>query len=62
MSETIGRITEVIADLNKAVADIGDNDGLEFNLDDRLEAIETQVETLSNEIEETISFAKETSG
>jgi len=60
MSETIGRITEVISDLNGITAKISDNDGLEFDIDERLTAIETQVEVLSNEVEEVISFAEET--
>ena len=62
MSETIGRIAEVIADLNSLTTKISDNDGVEFDVDERLSNIETQVETLVNEVEETISFAEETAG
>ncbi len=60
MSETIGRIAEVISDLNILTSKISDNDGLEFDIDTRLTAIETQVDNLSNEVEETIAFAQET--
>ena len=60
MSETIGRLAEVISDLNMLTTKISDNDGIEFNIDERLSTIETQVETLVNEVEETISFAEDT--
>ena len=60
MSETIGRLAEVIADLNSITTKISDNDGLEFNIDTVLSSVETQVENLTNEVEETIAFAEET--
>lgn len=60
MSETIGRLAEVISDLNGITTKISDNDGLEFDIDERLSNIETQVEALTNEVEEIIAFAEET--
>jgi hypothetical protein len=60
MSENIGRLAEVIADLNSITTKISDNDGLEFDIDERLSGIETAVENLTNEVEETIAFAEET--
>lgn len=60
MSENIGRLAEVISDLNGITTKISDNDGLEFDIDQRLSNIETQVENLVNEVEETIAFAEET--
>ena len=60
MSETIGRLAEVISDLNSITTKISDNDELEFDVDIRLSAIETQVENLTNEVEEVIAFAEDT--
>ena len=61
MKETIARLTDLIADLNGIVNTVSDNDEVEFDVGDRLASIETHVETLSNEVEETVSFAAETS-
>ena len=62
MRDTVARITDIVADLNGVLNSISDNETLEFDVDTRLSGIETQVETLANEVEETIEFAKETSG
>lgn len=59
MKEDIGRLVEIISDLNSITTKIGDNDGLEFDVDERLTAIENQVGSLADEVEETISFAEE---
>ncbi|MCZ6775838.1 MAG: hypothetical protein O7D34_05220 [Ignavibacteria bacterium] len=61
MSNTIARITDIVADLNGVLNDISDNETIEFDVDDRLTTIEATVETLSNEVEETIEFSRETS-
>ena len=62
MSNTIARITDIVADLNGVLNAISDNETLEFDVELRLDGIETGVDTLANEVEETIEFAKETSG
>ena len=61
MKDTLARITEIIADLNGIINSVSDNDTLEFDTDIQLSKIEVNVETLSNEVEETIEFARETS-
>ncbi len=61
MKELISRLTDIIADLNGVVNAISDNEEVEFDIDEKISAIETQVEVLSNEVEETVSFAAETS-
>jgi len=61
MSNTVARITDLIADLNGIVNAVSENETVEFDTDDRLSKIETHVEALSNEVEETVSFADETS-
>lgn len=61
MSNTVARIADIIADLNGVTNTVSENETVEFDTDDRLTKIETHVEALSNEVEETETFAKETS-
>lgn len=61
MSITTARIAEVIVTLNQVSNQLSDNDTVEFDFDDRLSAIENQVDTLANEVEEAVAFNTETS-
>ena len=62
MSQHVAMLTETIANLNGILNKISDNDTLEFDIDYRLGALDTVVDTLANEVEETIEFAEATSG
>jgi peptidoglycan hydrolase CwlO-like protein len=61
MSETTSRLSEVIVTLNRVIARVSDNDTTEFDIEERLSKIENQVETLDNEVEETIAFTEDMS-
>lgn len=61
MSTPVARITDVLVDLNQAVNVLTDNDTLEFNIDKRLDVLETVVDDLVTQIEITTEFSKDTS-
>lgn len=61
MSETTARLSEVIVTLNGIIAKVSDNDTLEFDTEEHLVALENRADTLDNVVDETISFAEDTS-
>ena len=58
MSNPTGKIIEIITNLNDVIADIARNDGLEFDVDEILDAIDTHVEELSEAVAEAIELAR----
>ena len=60
MRDTIARIADIVADLNGTMNQIGDNEELEFDVDKRLQVLETATDDLSTEVNNVVEFASET--
>ena len=61
MKITIGRIADVIVDLNGVANLVEENDTVEFNADEDLDQIEAAVDRLATSVNETVKAAKEMS-
>ena len=60
MRDTIARIADIVADLNGTMNQISDNEELEFNVDHRLQVLETATNDLGTEVNDVVEFASET--
>ena len=60
MRDTIARIADIVADLNGTMNQISDNEELEFDVDKRLQVLETATDDLSTEVNNVVEFASET--
>ena len=60
MRDTIARIADIVADLNGTMNQISDNEELEFDVDRRLQVLETATDDLSTEVNNVVEFASET--
>lgn len=61
MKDIIARLADVIADLNGVTNQVSDNDEIEYGIDKRLDVLETVVDDLSTDVNNTIEFSDETS-
>lgn len=61
MNEITGRLSDVIVSLNQQIQKVQDNDTVEFDLENRLNVLETAVDDLTTDIDDTLEFAEETS-
>ena len=62
MRDIVARIADIVVDLNAAAVTVSDNDTVEFDVDKRLDVLEVVVDDLNSTIEDSLDFAKDTSG
>ncbi len=61
MKVTIGRLADIITSLNVTTNLVSDNDTVEFDVDDKLQAVETAVGELQDEVMTTVDDNKDMS-